>query len=197
MLPPEQPSLPAAPPVIQIESAAAIPDSLRGTPIDTLLRVHNFGETFPGRSVAEMLIVTCMDFRIDLSMPKNHAFIIRTAGAKVDPVRFNLDFAMAVVGLNTVAIIGHTDCAMTRTHAARDQFIGVLPGQTGCTPDEARANFEHGHSTFGIHDCEIRAAVRQVNRVRRDFPTALVVPLLYDVTTHRLGVIDSAFAAAG
>ncbi|MCA9296783.1 MAG: hypothetical protein KC983_09700 [Phycisphaerales bacterium] len=197
MLPPERPSLPAAPPVIQIESAGDIPERLRGTPVEALLRVHNFGEALSARAVAEMLIVTCMDFRIDLSMPKNHAFVIRTAGAKVDPVRFNLDFAMAVVGLNTVAIIGHTDCAMTRTHEAREQFIGVLPGHTGCTIDEARASFEDGHSTFGIHDCEIRAAVRQANRVQRDFPAALVVPMLYDVATHRLGVIDGAPAAAG
>jgi carbonic anhydrase len=73
----------------------------------------------PARALA---IVTCMDCRIDplaaLGLSLGDAVVLRNAGAQVsDDVLRSLQLAHEVLGVRTVQVIGHTDCAAHRGDA--------------------------------------------------------------------------------
>lgn len=67
----------------------------------------------PARGLA---ILTCMDCRIDpleaLGLSLGDAVVLRNAGAQVsDDVLRSLQMAHEALGVRTVQVIGHTDCA--------------------------------------------------------------------------------------
>jgi carbonic anhydrase len=67
----------------------------------------------PARALA---IVTCMDCRIEpldaLGLSLGDAVVLRNAGAQVsDDVLRSLQLAHEALGVRTVHVIGHTDCA--------------------------------------------------------------------------------------
>jgi carbonic anhydrase len=67
----------------------------------------------PARGLA---IVTCMDCRIDplaaVGVSLGDAVVLRNAGAQIsDDVLRSLKVAQDVLGVRTVYVIGHTDCA--------------------------------------------------------------------------------------
>ena len=67
----------------------------------------------PARGLA---VVTCMDCRIDplavLGLSLGDAVVLRNAGAQIsDDVLRSLQMAHEVLGVGTVHVIGHTDCA--------------------------------------------------------------------------------------
>jgi carbonic anhydrase len=67
----------------------------------------------PARALA---ILTCMDCRIDplqaLGLSLGDAVVLRNAGAQVsDDVLRSLQLAHEALGVRTVHVIGHTDCA--------------------------------------------------------------------------------------
>lgn len=69
------------------------------------------------RSTKELAIVTCMDTRIDpfqiLGLQPGHAIVIRNAGGRVtDDVLRSLVLAVNLLGVNNVAIMHHTECAL-------------------------------------------------------------------------------------
>jgi carbonic anhydrase len=87
-----------APPASPPEAAPAPPAGLRRE---------------PARALA---IVTCMDCRIDplaaLGLSLGDAVVLRNAGAQVsDDVLRSLQLAHEALGIRTVHVIGHTDCA--------------------------------------------------------------------------------------
>ena len=92
----------------------------------------------PARALA---ILTCMDCRIDpldaLGLSLGDAVVLRNAGAQVsDDVLRSLQMAHDVLGVRTVHVIGHTDCAahggdaqVAANEAANgaDRIRGVIP----------------------------------------------------------------------
>jgi carbonic anhydrase len=91
---PEAPAQPVPPARPQPRPAAALPRE-------------------PARRLA---VVTCMDCRIDpltaLGLRLGDAVVLRNAGAQVsDDVLRSLQIANRVLGVRTVHVIGHTDCA--------------------------------------------------------------------------------------
>jgi len=92
----------------------------------------------PARALA---ILTCMDCRIDpldaLGLSLGDAVVLRNAGAQVsDDVLRSLQMAHEVLGVRTVHVIGHTDCAahggdaqVAANEAANgaDRIRGVIP----------------------------------------------------------------------
>jgi len=92
----------------------------------------------PARALA---ILTCMDCRIDpldaLGLSLGDAVVLRNAGAQVsDDILRSLQMAHDVLGVRTVHVIGHTDCAahggdaqVAANEAANgaDRIRGVIP----------------------------------------------------------------------
>lgn len=94
-------------------------------PFDDLLDANRrnqadfaFGE-LTGRPRRGLAVVACMDTRIDplavLGLEPGDAKILRNAGARItDDVVRSLAIVVANLGVDRVAVIAHTDCAMNK-----------------------------------------------------------------------------------
>ncbi|MCX7782833.1 MAG: carbonic anhydrase [Meiothermus sp.] len=151
-------------------------------PVHTLLRSHNEGLSFPPFIHPVLAVVTCMDFRIHLRMPENFAFVLRTGGANPEPVEPYLAFSVARMGIQAIALIGHTDCAMQYP----DPYVlNHLPAD-----DELIRHYRAQIAALAIGEVELFTG-RQARKLgeRLGLP---VLPLLYRVEDHRLICLDEA-----
>ena len=167
-------------PFIEIRSDADIPESWRATPIGALLRFHDLGAPLPGRAERpELLIGMCMDSRKHLRIPDNFAFILRTGGANLSLAEFRVSYAIAVGGVRTIALLGHTNCGMSGLSARRGIFIDGLV-DAGWTRDAAADHFDRHapQHEIGPEGDFIRA---ETLRLRALYPKVLVAPLLYRI----------------
>ncbi len=96
------------------------------TPAGMLQEYHNLGRSHETFDSAPLLIGTCMDFRININIPANFAFVIRTGGANMRQSEFNISFAFAIGSVKHMALIGHSDCRMAELHRDREPFINGL-----------------------------------------------------------------------
>jgi carbonic anhydrase len=89
------------------------PPTTPAPPPDAAPRAPRALSREPARGLA---ILTCMDCRIDplqaLGLSLGDAVVLRNAGAQVsDDVLRSLEVAHEALGVRTVHVIGHTDCA--------------------------------------------------------------------------------------
>jgi carbonic anhydrase len=103
------------------------------------------------RPARAMAIVTCMDCRIDpldaLGLSLGDAVVLRNAGAQVsDDVLRSLQLAHEVLGVRTVHVIGHTDCA---AHGGDAQ---VAASEAAGGADRIRAVLPSLHARSGLLD---------------------------------------------
>ena len=78
------------------------------------------GTGLPGRAGRGLAIVTCIDTRLDplamLGLEPGDAKIARNAGARVtDDVLRSLALSTALLGVDRIALIAHTDCALAKS----------------------------------------------------------------------------------
>jgi carbonic anhydrase len=103
------------------------------------------------RPARAMAIVTCMDCRIDpldaLGLSLGDAVVLRNAGAQVsDDVLRSLQMAHEVLGVRTVHVIGHTDCA---AHGGDAQ---AAASEAAGGADRIRAVLPSLHARSGLLD---------------------------------------------
>ncbi len=142
-------------------------------------------ESRPGRAARGLAVVTCMDSRIEpltmLGLQRGDAKILRNAGARVtDDVLRTLVLAVALLGVERVLVVAHTDCGMTKN--GEEQVQQAVRAATGA---DARS------IDFGTIDDQHATLERDVQRVRSwpYLPPGMpVAGLLYDVRTGRLQV---------
>jgi len=171
---------------VDVEAIEDILPQYRGTPIEWLFRYHNLGEPQPDSTGSpHLFIAMCMDNRKSLDLPKEFAYVLRTAGARLRGNEFELTFAIAVGGVSTVALIGHTDCRMATVLEKREAFIAGLVERTGIHPGRAARHFDASAPTYAISS-PIESIVEQAAAVHRYLPGILVAPLLYRVEDDRL-----------
>jgi carbonic anhydrase len=153
----------------------------RQNQVDFALRVHP--RTPPGGHG----VLTCVDTRIDplavLGLEPGDAKILRNAGARVtDDVVRSLALVVAALGVTRVAVIAHTDCAVTK---ATDDELRSLVG-------EVAGADASGWEPLATQDQ--RATLRADRaRLRQEplLPRNLVVgAFVYDVTTGALSPLD-------
>ena len=88
----------------------------------------------PGQAARGLAVVTCMDSRIDplgmLGLQQGDAKILRNAGARVtEDVLRTLVLAHALLGVERVLVVAHTDCGMTK--ATDEQVQETVARRTG------------------------------------------------------------------
>ncbi len=139
----------------------------------------------PGRAARGLAVVTCMDSRIEplkmLGLAKGDAKILRNAGARVtDDVLRTLVLAVALLGVERVLVVPHTDCGMAKVED-RD----VQEAVHACTGVDARSI-----DFFTVED-QREALERDVQRVRSwpFLPGVPVAGAVYDVRTGRLDLV--------
>jgi carbonic anhydrase len=104
----------------------------------------------PARGLA---VLTCMDCRIDplpaLGLALGDAVVLRNAGAQVsDDVLRSLQMAHDVLGVHTVHVIGHTDCA---AHGG-DSEVAAFEADAGA--ERIEANIPGLNARSGLLDLE-------------------------------------------
>lgn len=175
---------------IPVRSDADVLPAYRGTPIEALLINHNVRPVIKDGQGPSLVVATCMDHRVNLKMPVSFAMLIRTAGANVEPLVFNVLAAMAVRDIRTVAVIGHSDCAMLDVERHRDKFIATATSLGTMTEAEAEKLFNRGASHFGFADFH-EQVLSQCDYLHKVMPEALIAPLAFDVATGELSQITA------
>ena len=175
--------------LLPITSHENIPAQYRDTAIGLLLEFHNLDRPHESYSAAQLLIGMCMDNRKHLHIPDNFAFIIRTGGANLRYSEFKVSYAIAVGGVRSIALIGHTQCGMVNLIARKEQFIQGLVDSAGWTREGAEEHFHHFAPMFEIGN-EVDFILSEVKRLRLRYPRIPVAPLLYRVEDNRLYLIE-------
>ncbi len=171
--------------IIPVESPADILPELRNTPIESLMRYHNFDESFRSYEFAEMLVGMCMDNRKQLRIPDNFAYILRAGGGNLRKNEFKVSYAIAIGGVKAIAIIGHTQCGMVGLLERKDRFIAGLVEHAGWSKEQAEEHFATHSNNYEIGN-EVRFACEEAQRLGAMYPKLLVVPLLYKVEDSKL-----------
>ena len=171
-----------------VNSVEDIPVSYAQTPIGWLLQYHNLQRTYEPYTNAQLLIGMCMDHRKHLHIPDNFAYIIRAGGANLRYSEFKVSYAIAVGGVQHIALIGHTQCGMVNLMARREAFIDGLVERAGWARDFAEEHFNNYAPLFEIGN-EIDFVLSETKRLRQRYPKVQVAPLLYRLEDNRLYVI--------
>ncbi len=180
--------------LLPITSTNDIPPEYRDTPIGLALEYHDLNRPYEVYSTARLLIGMCMDNRKHLRIPDNFAFIIRSGGANLRYSEFKVSYAIAVGGIRSIALIGHTQCGMVNLIARRDQFIKGLVDSAGWEEGQAEKHFDLFAPTFEIGN-EIDFVLSEVKRLRLRYPKIQVAPFLYRVEDNRLYLIEETTSA--
>jgi len=136
-----------------------------------------------------MFIAMCIDHRKRLNIPHEFAFILRTAGTRLLGNEFELSFAIAIGGVSTIALIGHTQCGMTKVFEQREQFIDGLVERGGVTPQIACEHFDALAPRYAITS-PVDSILHKAKVVQKHLPDVLVAPLLYRVEDDQLAQIN-------
>lgn len=174
--------------LIAVETGADILDEYRHTPIGRLLAYHNLNQAFEPYTQAELLVGMCMDHRKRLRIPENFAYVVRTGGANLRYSEFKVSFAIAVGGIQSIALIGHTQCGMVNLATRQEQFVQGLIARAGWSREQAQEHFNHLAPLFEIGN-EVDFVLHEAARLRLRYPKIEVAPLLYRVEDNRLYLI--------
>lgn len=176
--------------IVAVNSASDIFPQYQGTPIGRLLEYHNLGRPSEAYISAELLIGMCMDHRKHLTIPDNFSYIIRTGGANLRYSDFKVSYAIAVGGVQAIALIGHTHCGMVNLMSKREAFIDGLVERAGWERQRAEDHFMNYSPMFEIDD-EVDFVIGEAERLRRRYPPLTVAPMLYKVEDNRIYLIDT------
>jgi len=171
--------------LITVADDSQIPDSYRGTPLEELLRYHNLKAPLIPVPAPRILIGMCMDNRKHLLIPDNFAYILRTGGGNLRHSEFKVSYAIGVGGIHTVALLGHTQCGMTKLMDQREAFVNGLVENGGWEREWAEHHWMNFAPMFEIHS-EIDFVLSEAKRLRMRYPKVQVAPLLYRVEDNLL-----------
>jgi carbonic anhydrase len=158
----------------------------RATPVEALFRAHNLGEAIPPERQPQLVVVTCMDPRVCLRLPPGFAYVLRTGGARLDGNEFALSLALALGRIRSVALVGHTDCAMANLGRHEKALRDDLRTRWGWPPRAARSHLRRG-ARAAARIGRVEAFVRRSARaLARRYPGLAAAPLVYEVADGRL-----------
>ncbi len=174
--------------LIPIQSESDIPPYYRETPIGQLLQYHNLDRPFESYQQAQLLVGMCMDHRKHLHIPDNFSYIIRSGGANMRYSEFKVSYAIAVGGVQHIALIGHTNCGMVNLISRREQFVRGMVDNAGWEQERAEEHFMNLAPMYEI-DNEVDFVVSEAFRLRRRYPRVVVAPMLYKVEDNLLYLV--------
>ena len=161
----------------------------RDTPIGLLLEYHNLNLDLDAHTQAQLLIGMCMDNRKHLRIPDYFAYIIRAGGANLRYSEFKISYAIAIGGVKSIALIGHTQCGMVNLMSKKTAFIQGLVDQAGWESKSAEDHFNHHAPMFEIGN-EVEFVLSETMRLRLRYPKIEVAPLLCRVEDNLLYLLQ-------
>ena len=175
--------------LIPVNKVDDIDPEYRNSPIGLLLEYHNLNRSYENYDKAQLLVGMCMDNRKHLHIPENFAYIIRSGGANLRYSEFKVSYAIAVGGVNHIALIGHNNCGMVNLISREPEFINGLVKTAGWDRERAEEHFMHFAPMFEIGN-EIDFILSETKRLRLRYPMVKIAPLYYIVEDNRLYFID-------
>jgi carbonic anhydrase len=175
-------------PLVEISKREDIFPEYRDTPVGLFLEYHNLGKEFAKHDQPDLLTGMCMDSRIKLNIPDRFSYIIRTGGANLRDVEFNVSYAVAVGGIKYIIVLGHTNCAMINLMSKKDQFVRGLVDTGGWERYLAEEHFLYSEPIYEIKN-EIDFVLKETKRLRLKYRKVEVVPMIYRVKTHHVYLI--------
>ena len=175
--------------LLSINSPEDIPDEYRNTPIGRLIEYHNLGRQSNPYTEPQLLIGMCIDYRKNLRIPDNFAYVIRVAGANLRNSEFKISFAVAVGGIRHIALVGHTQCGMVDLASRKEKFIQGLIDEAGWKRAQAEQHFGQHEPEYEIGD-ETSFILSEARRLRKRYPKIPVAPMIYRVEDSRLYLIS-------
>ena len=176
---------------VPVGSRCDVLEEYRETPIEDLLAFHNLGASYRHYTSPQLLIGMCMDHRLRLRVPINFAYVLRTGGANVQGLEFQISFAIAVGGVRAVCLVGHDQCGMVDVSELRGSFVVGLMENAGWRREAAEKHFDALAARFEISN-SAEFVLSEAERLRRQYPAVLIAPLLYSLTDGTLNQIESA-----
>jgi len=174
--------------LISVLTIDDITSEYQNTPIGHLLEYHNLNRPLDNYTQARLLIGMCMDNRKRLRIPDNFAYVIRSGGANLSYSEFKVSYAVAVGGVNSIALIGHNNCGMANLIDRKEQFVRGLVEKAGWKKGRAEEHFMHFAPMFEIGN-EIDFTLFEARRLRLRYPNTPVAPLFYQVEDNLLYII--------
>lgn len=171
--------------MILIDKPEKIPSEYLNTPLQHLIEYHNFGYKFQEYEKPQLLIGTCMDYRINLRIPDRFAFVIRNGGASLKHNDFQIAFALSVGGCRAIAVIGHTDCGMVNLPSKHDLFVDGMTNRLNYKQCEADEFFNTKSVDNEIYD-EIDFTKKQAKQLSEKYPNIPVIAMFYEVKDNLL-----------
>lgn len=174
--------------LISVSTVDDISPEYQNTPVGHLLEYHNLNRPLDNYLQACLLIGMCMDNRKRLRIPDNFAYIIRSGGANLKHSEFQVSYAVAVGGVNSIALIGHDNCGMVGLAAKKEQFVSGLVENARWEKNRAEDHFIHFAPMFEIVNA-IDFTLIETRRLRLRYPNIPVAPLFYRVEENLLYLI--------
>lgn len=174
---------------IKIKSISDIPPAYKNTAVELLLNYQNFNAPHEKYQQAQILIGMCIDYRKHLNIPENFAYIIRSTGANLMINEFKVSFALAVGGVSTIALIGHTQCGMVDLLSKKELFVQGLVERAGWNRKDAEEHFMKSIAKYEIVN-ETDFVVSEAKRLKAKYPKILVVPMIYNVEDGFLYLVE-------
>ena len=164
--------------LVRVAQPGDVLQAYRGMPVGELLAYQNLQAAHRRYNRAELLIGMCMDHRKRLRIPPNFAYVLRTGGADLRPLEFQVSFAIAVGGVRALCLIGHNDCGMVGLASKREEFVRGLIENGGWEPRQAPVHFDEHASRF------------EAWGLRKRYPGIMVAPLFFAIGDENLYQID-------
>jgi carbonic anhydrase len=161
----------------------------RDTPIADLLAYHNLASPHRAYDEPELLVGMCMDHRQSLRIPDRFAYVMRVGGARILRLEFQISFAIAIGGVQAIAVVGHDQCGMVNLAARRQAFIRGLITKAGWSRRKAETHFDSLAEQFEIGE-EIVSVLREAAQLRQKYPAVTVAPLMYRLSDGLLYQVD-------
>ncbi len=174
--------------LLPVNSQEEIPSFIRNTPIEELLRCQNFFEASTDRlEQVDLIVGMCIDYRKQIHLPKNCAYVIRNPGANMHSMEFSIALALSA-GISQMALIVHNKCIMSEPYKKREDFVKTLHEVHQWTCDSAERFFDDNAGRLEIEE-PVAFVLEETERLSALFPRLNVVPLLYNVDNDRLYLI--------
>ncbi len=174
--------------IIRLNARSDIPLKFQNTPIEELILYQNFNAPHKTYTFARLLVGMCMDNRKQLKIPENFAYIIRTGGANLRCSEFYVSYAVAVGGVNYIALIAHDRCGMVDLALKMQPFIEGLSRLENWTPEQVREHFLNHAPKYEIED-ETEFVLAECKRLSAEYKGVTVVPLYYTLDDNKLSMI--------
>lgn len=159
-----------------------IPERWRDTPIEKFIVSHNFDRGAEISGKPELMLVTCIDYRITPKI-EHFAYVLRRASGSLAGLEFELSYALSK-GVKHLVILGHNDCGMTKVPEHREPILNALVEQ-GWSNSSAE-NFIDKHAPNYAIPGELEALEAEYDRICGMFNNLEVAPLFISLKENKI-----------